>query len=96
MTKIAIVGAGASGLIAALNAKDKDNRVDLYEKNSAIGKKITVSGNGKCNITNKNITKYDYFGNNLDFLEYGLKKFDFLKLKEAPLVKILHKVLVTI
>ena len=82
MTKIAIVGAGASGLIAALNAKDKDNRVDLYEKNSAIGKKITVSGNGKCNITNKNITKHDYFGNNLDFLEYGLKKFDFLKFEK--------------
>jgi len=82
VTKIAIVGAGASGLIAALNAKDKDNIVDLYEKNSIIGKKITVSGNGKCNITNKNITKYNYFGNNLDFLEYGLKEFNFLKFEK--------------
>ena len=82
MTKIAIIGAGASGLIAALNAKSKDNVVDLYEKNSIIGKKITVSGNGKCNITNKNITKYDYFGNNLDFLDYGLKEFGFLKFEK--------------
>ncbi len=82
MEKIAIIGAGASGIMAAMVAKNKNNSIDLYEKNSSIAKKIRASGNGRCNITNRNITKYDYFGNNLDFLEYGLREFDFFKFEK--------------
>ena len=82
MVKIAIIGAGASGIMAALIAKNESNIIDLYDKNSSIGKKIRVSGNGKCNISNTNISKYDYFGNDLDFLEYGLKEFGYKRFEK--------------
>ncbi len=81
MTKIAIVGAGASGLMAALVAKNDKNEIDLYEKNNKIGKKIAISGNGKCNISNTNILKEHYFGNNLNFLEFGFREFGYKKFK---------------
>lgn len=82
MTKIAIIGGGASGMMAALTAKNSNNHIDLYEKNQTLGKKITVSGNGRCNITNANITKYDYFGNDLDFLDTPLKEFGYEKFEK--------------
>ena len=82
MDRIAIIGAGASGVMAALIAKNDHNIIDLYDKNDCIGKKIRVSGNGKCNISNANISKYDYFGNNLDFLEYGLKEFNYKRFEK--------------
>lgn len=49
--KIAIIGGGASGLFCAglINAH---HSVDLYEKNSSLGKKLLVTGNGRCNVTN--------------------------------------------
>ena len=81
MVNIAIIGGGASGIMAALIAKNDNNKIDLYEKNSSLGKKLTVSGNGKCNITNVNISKNDYFGNNIDFLEIPLQKFNYKKME---------------
>jgi len=50
-----IVGGGASGLMAAIIAKDFGADVAIVEGNDRIGKKILVTGNGRCNITNKNI-----------------------------------------
>ena len=54
-----IVGGGASGLMAAIVAKDFGIDVAIVEGNDRIGKKILVTGNGRCNITNKNIA-YPY------------------------------------
>lgn len=54
-----IVGGGASGLMAAITAKDFGIDVAIVEGNDRIGKKILVTGNGRCNITNKNIA-YPY------------------------------------
>lgn len=52
--KIGIIGAGASGLAAAVAAsEDSPFRVFLYEKNAEPGKKILATGNGRCNITNE-------------------------------------------
>lgn len=51
--KIIVVGAGASGMCAAITAARKGAKVTLIEKNDIAGKKISMTGNGRCNITNE-------------------------------------------
>ncbi len=77
--KIAIIGAGAAGIIAAITAKriNKNIHIDLFDANKGIGKKILASGNGRCNISNSNITTANYIGENPDFVNYALKQFTF-------------------
>ena len=50
--KVVVVGAGAAGLLAAGKASERGHDVILLEKNDRIGKKILISGKGRCNITN--------------------------------------------
>lgn len=50
--KVAVIGAGASGLMAAYSAAARGNDVTVYEKNSKCGKKIYITGKGRCNVTN--------------------------------------------
>ena len=52
MKRIVIVGAGVSGLTAAIKVKNDNNEVMLLEKNSEVGKKILITGNGRCNFLN--------------------------------------------
>lgn len=80
--KIAIVGGGASGILCAIFCAEKSCSVDIYEQNTKIGKKILVSGNGRCNITNSNISMNDYISDNPLFVEYALKKFGFKEFKK--------------
>jgi len=76
--KVAIIGGGASGLLCAIEcAKNPALEVDVYEQNSKIGKKILVSGNGKCNITNIHASKDDYSSQNPEFVNFALKTFPF-------------------
>ena len=60
--EIAIIGGGASGMMAALAAKqqDKKSTVIIYEKNDRVGKKILMTGNGKCNFSNMDF-RPEYF-----------------------------------
>lgn len=60
MKKVIIIGGGFSGLIAAIHAKNIDNQVMILERNNSCGKKILVTGNGKCNYHNsdQNINHY--------------------------------------
>ncbi len=74
---VAIIGAGASGLLSAIFIAQAGNKVDIYEQNSKPAKKILVSGNGRCNITNTNIDKNDFFSDNSEFVEYALEEFGF-------------------
>ena len=55
--KIIIIGAGVSGLTTAINSKTTDNEILVLEKNSIPGKKILVTGNGRCNFLNDDFTK---------------------------------------
>ena len=71
---ILIIGGGASGLIAALTACDLGKRVLILEKNNRIGKKILVTGNGRCNFTNIFMVKDDY--NNPEFVEKTFEQFN--------------------
>lgn len=77
--KIAIIGGGAAGIMAAITAKrlNKNLQIDLFDANKSIGKKILASGNGRCNISNTNITSKNYLGENPDFTTFALKEFDF-------------------
>ena len=52
MSKVLIAGGGAAGMMAAISAAEKGNRVELYEKNEKLGKKLFITGKGRCNITN--------------------------------------------
>lgn len=56
-TKIVCIGAGASGLFFALNCADENNEVTLIDRNSKAGRKMYISGKGRCNITNNCYTK---------------------------------------
>lgn len=76
MDKIWIVGGGASGMVAAIQAKTKDNEVILLEKNDRIGKKILATGNGKCNLGNENLSADCYYSRNHSFVEQVLKRYD--------------------
>ena len=58
--KIGIIGAGASGMFAAITAAKQGADVTLIEKKDRIGKKILATGNGKCNFTNKAMNIADY------------------------------------
>jgi len=54
--KIAVVGGGAAGLMAAIVASQK-HKVTVFEKQNRVGKKLFASGNGKCNMTNSILTR---------------------------------------
>jgi hypothetical protein len=74
---VAIIGGGASGLLCAIFCAQKKCTVEVYEQNNKCAKKILVSGNGRCNISNKNLSIHDYFSENPTFVEYALKTFGF-------------------
>ena len=52
MKKIIVIGGGASGLIASGFAAQNNNSVILIEKNSILGKKLLITGKGRCNVSN--------------------------------------------
>lgn len=52
MSKIAIVGGGAAGMMAAVTAAQNGHEVSLFEKNEKLGKKLYITGKGRCNLTN--------------------------------------------
>ena len=54
MRRVLVIGGGASGLTAAIAAAEQGAKVTLLEKNRQVGKKILVTGNGRCNLTNEN------------------------------------------
>ena len=49
--KVIVVGGGPAGMMAAITAAENKNEVILIEKNSRLGKKLLITGKGRCNIT---------------------------------------------
>ncbi|MFI3206387.1 MAG: aminoacetone oxidase family FAD-binding enzyme, partial [Clostridia bacterium] len=69
----AIIGAGASGLMAAVKLSEKGKKVAVLDGNAKIGKKLLATGNGKCNLCNRNIQR-DFFHGDVDLIENILKE----------------------
>ena len=72
--KIIIIGAGASGISTAINAKNENNEIILLEKNDRIGKKLLATGNGRCNYTNLNLSENNY--SSPEFVKETIKDFN--------------------
>ncbi len=76
MKTVAIIGGGASGIMAALTAaKDKDNKVVLFERQQRIGRKLLATGNGRCNLTNVGAAIENYHSEQPEFASSALEKF---------------------
>ncbi|WP_434579931.1 NAD(P)/FAD-dependent oxidoreductase [Sulfurimonas sp. NW15] len=89
---VAIIGGGASGLLCAIFCAKAGLHVTLYEQNTKPAKKILVSGNGRCNITNKNLHVNDFFSQNPNFAEYAIRNFGFKEFEKfaASIGLLLH------
>ena len=74
--KIAIIGAGASGMMAAIVAAKNGAHVTLIEKNDRVGKKILATGNGKCNFTNKSMSNDDFNSQSRNIYSDYISHFD--------------------
>lgn len=74
-TTVAIVGGGASGLVAAISAKRMGAKVTILERNPRVGKKILATGNGRCNLTNINADVPCYNGENPKFIYSAFSQF---------------------
>lgn len=61
MINVAIVGAGASGMMAAIEAARCGAQVTLFEKSDRVGRKILATGNGKCNLSNLSFDLEQYY-----------------------------------
>ena len=75
--KIAVIGGGPAGMMAAITAADNGAEVTLFDKNEKLGKKLYISGKGRCNITN-DCSVRDFFQNvvsNPKFLFGAINKF---------------------
>ena len=80
-SKIAIIGAGASGILTSIILASKNYDVTVYEQNSKVGKKLLTTGNGRCNITNQNISLDNFHSDNIDFVKNTLNKFNYNQCK---------------
>ncbi len=81
MTKIydvAVIGGGAAGLAVSniIKMSDKNISVVIMESLPRVGKKLMLTGNGRCNITNRKIEFSRYHGENAAFCKFALKNYD--------------------
>ena len=77
---IGIIGAGASGMAAAISAaKNEDVQVLLFERQARVGRKLQATGNGRCNLTNLNAGSNGYHGDAPEFVNYALECFNVQK-----------------
>lgn len=72
-----IIGGGAAGLMCAISAKQKNSniKIAIIEKNDRVGKKLLATGNGRCNLTNRNINTDRYFGSFTNKANFLFKKY---------------------
>jgi len=77
-SKIIVIGGGASGMVAAIFAARLGAKVTILERKDKIGRKILATGNGRCNLTNKNVAIQHYYSVREDqnFLSKILSEFD--------------------
>lgn len=82
---VVVLGAGAAGLFCALTAAQRGRRVLVLEKSNKVGKKILMSGGGRCNFTNLHVTPENFISANPHFCISALSRYtqwDFIALVE--------------
>lgn len=92
MAKVIVIGGGPGGMMAAISASE-NNQVILVEKNQKLGKKLFITGKGRCNVTNgKDISEFfNYIPTNPYFLYSSLYSFtneDVIKFFESRGIKL--------
>lgn len=80
--RIAVVGGGAAGMMAAVHAARAGARVTVYERNDRVGKKILSTGNGKCNFSNERMSADDYYGSGKELIDTVYSVFGVSQTKE--------------
>lgn len=91
---VIIIGAGAAGLFCAFNAAARDKRVLVLDHANKVGKKILMSGGGRCNFTNLNTTHENFSSQNPHFCKSALSQYsayDFLALVEKHKIDYVEK-----
>ena len=74
--RIGVIGAGASGMMAAITAAAKpEHEILLFERQARVGRKLLVTGNGRCNLSNWNAAPERYHGAWADFVKPALEQF---------------------
>lgn len=73
--QVIIIGGGASGLMAAITAARNGRQVTLLERQARVGRKLLATGNGRCNLTNRNLSLSSYFGEDPQFAAPSLQAF---------------------
>lgn len=78
---IAVIGGGAAGFASSICAAREDGslKIAILEKGARVARKILATGNGRCNISNSNISLDRYHGQNVSFAEKALESFNFEK-----------------
>jgi hypothetical protein len=82
---VVVLGGGAAGLMCALTAGQRGRRVLVLEKANRVGKKILMSGGGRCNFTNRVVEPDNFICNNPHFCKSALSRYtqwDFIAMVE--------------
>lgn len=83
---VIILGGGAGGLFCAITAAKRGKKVLVLEKSNKLGKKILMSGGGRCNFTNQFINPHNFLSQNSHFCKSALSQYsaqDFISMVEA-------------
>lgn len=89
-----IIGAGAAGLFCAIQAGKRGRKVLVIEHNSQVGRKILISGGGRCNFTNINTKAENFISENPHFCKSALARFtpqDFIELVKKHRIEFYEK-----
>lgn len=91
---VLIIGAGASGLMCAIEAGKRGRKVLVLDKTNKVGKKILMSGGGRCNFTNTQTTPAQFISHNPHFCKSALSRYtpwDFISLVEKHKIAYFEK-----
>ena len=91
---VIVIGAGAAGMMSAIEAGKRNRKVLLIDHSKKIGEKIRISGGGRCNFTNINASPHKYISRNPYFIISALKQYsqyDFIKLLKKHEIKFHEK-----
>src|SRR4051812_31096173 len=94
--EVIVIGAGAAGLMCAIEAAKRGRKVLVLEKSNKVGKKILMSGGGRCNFTNLNASPEQFISRNPHFCKSALSRYtqwDFIQLVEAYNIAYFEKTL---